>query len=105
MLPTKFSFIWPSGFRGEDFLEIDQSETRIACGGHVCKRIRTTYAILIASTLKRTSPDISRPKNIDTILMHWMSVKSADNFQIREHSWPHLFHIILLYRTLDKSTE
>jgi hypothetical protein len=87
MLPTKFWFIWPSGFRGEDFqkstnqkqelpvaaillmnrdemsklyrehskygsyqgsihlakqfqrrrfLEIDQSETRIACGGHVC---------------------------------------------------------------------
>jgi len=86
MLPTKFRFIWPSGFRGEDFLkstnqkqelsvvamfvngsepksnlyrassidasyqvsvhlakwfqrkilEIDQSETKIACGGHVC---------------------------------------------------------------------
>ena len=76
MLPTKFRFIWPSGF-GEDlkqsanqkqelpvaamfvngsgqneqsyqvsvhlakrfrrrFLEIDQSETRTACGGHVC---------------------------------------------------------------------
>jgi hypothetical protein len=35
-LPTKFRFIWPSGFRGEDFLEINQSETRIACGGHVC---------------------------------------------------------------------
>jgi hypothetical protein len=30
-----FWFIWPSGFREEDFLEIDQSETRIACGGHV----------------------------------------------------------------------
>jgi hypothetical protein len=30
MLPTKFWFIWPSGFR-EDFLEIDQSETIIAC--------------------------------------------------------------------------
>jgi hypothetical protein len=27
---------WPSGFRGEEFLEINQSETRIACGGHVC---------------------------------------------------------------------
>jgi hypothetical protein len=28
-----FQFIWQSGFRGEDFfLEIDQSETRIACG-------------------------------------------------------------------------
>jgi hypothetical protein len=23
------------------FLEIDQSETRIDCGGHVCSRIRT----------------------------------------------------------------
>jgi hypothetical protein len=30
--PTKFLFIWPSGFREEYFLEIDQSETRIACG-------------------------------------------------------------------------
>jgi hypothetical protein len=27
--------------RGEDFLEINQSETRIACGGHVCKPIGT----------------------------------------------------------------
>jgi hypothetical protein len=25
--------------RGEDFLDIDQSETRIACGGHVCSLI------------------------------------------------------------------
>jgi len=24
-----------------------------------------------------------------------MSVKLADNFQIREHSWPCLFHIIM----------
>jgi hypothetical protein len=23
-------------FRGEDFLEINQSETRMACSGHVC---------------------------------------------------------------------
>jgi hypothetical protein len=36
MHPTKFRFIWQSGFRGEDFLEINQSETRIVCGGHVC---------------------------------------------------------------------
>jgi hypothetical protein len=28
-------------FQGRRFLEIDQSETRIACGGHVCKRIGT----------------------------------------------------------------
>jgi hypothetical protein len=29
MLPTKFLFIWPSGFRGEDFLEINQSEKEL----------------------------------------------------------------------------
>jgi hypothetical protein len=29
------------------FLEIDQSKTRIACGGHVCKRNRTISAIFI----------------------------------------------------------
>jgi hypothetical protein len=29
MLPTKFQFIWESGFRGEDFLEINESETRM----------------------------------------------------------------------------
>jgi hypothetical protein len=26
---------WPNGFRGEDLKKIGQSETRIACGGHV----------------------------------------------------------------------
>jgi hypothetical protein len=46
MLPTKFRFIWQSGFR-KDFLEIDQSETRIVCCGHVCKRIGTKWAIFI----------------------------------------------------------
>jgi hypothetical protein len=34
MLPTKFRFICQSGFR-EDFLEINQSDTRIAFGGHM----------------------------------------------------------------------
>jgi hypothetical protein len=47
MLPTKFRFIWPSGYRREDFLEINQSETRIACGGHVCQRIATKLTIFI----------------------------------------------------------
>ena len=49
MLSTKFQFIWESGFRGEDFLEINQSEKRMACGSHVCKRIGTKWA-----SLKRT---------------------------------------------------
>ena len=44
MLPTKFRFIWQSGFRGEDFLEINQSETRMAC---VCQRIGTKWANFI----------------------------------------------------------
>jgi hypothetical protein len=47
MLPTKFRFIWQSGFRGKDFLEINQSETRIVCDGHVCKRIGTKWALFI----------------------------------------------------------
>jgi hypothetical protein len=33
--PSKYRFIWPSGYRGKDFLEINQLETRIVCGGHV----------------------------------------------------------------------
>ena len=33
VLPTKFRFIWPRGFREEYCLEINQSETRIAYGG------------------------------------------------------------------------
>jgi hypothetical protein len=32
-----------SCFRGEDILEMNQSETRIACGGHVCQRITDTW--------------------------------------------------------------
>ena len=35
MLPIQFRFIWPSGFRGEEFFLIDHSETRIACDGHL----------------------------------------------------------------------
>jgi hypothetical protein len=35
-IPARFGLICFSGFRGEDFLEINQSETRIGCGGHVC---------------------------------------------------------------------
>jgi hypothetical protein len=47
MLPTKFRFIWLSGFREGDFLEINQSETRIAFGSHACQRIETKLAICI----------------------------------------------------------
>jgi hypothetical protein len=35
MLPTKFRFIWSIGFRREELKTISQSETIIACDGHV----------------------------------------------------------------------
>jgi hypothetical protein len=47
MLPNMFRFIWQSGFREEDFLEINQSETRITCGGHVPNRNWTKCEIVI----------------------------------------------------------
>jgi hypothetical protein len=47
------------------------------------------------STLKKVVPTYLGPKNIDTILMHWMSVKSADNFQIREHSCVFFLYLLL----------
>ena len=47
MLPTKWRLIWPNDLRGEEFLEIDQSEKRISCGSHVCERIGTKCAIPI----------------------------------------------------------
>jgi hypothetical protein len=34
-------------FQRRRFLEIDQSKTRIACGSHVCKWIKTKSAISI----------------------------------------------------------
>ena len=41
MLPIKFRFTWPSDFRGEFCLEINQSETKIACGSHIYTQIGT----------------------------------------------------------------
>jgi len=38
---------WIKRFQRRKFLEIDQSEKRIDCGGHVCNRIATKRAIVI----------------------------------------------------------
>jgi hypothetical protein len=35
-LISEFQFIWLKVLKEKIFLEIDPSETRIACGGHVC---------------------------------------------------------------------
>jgi len=37
MFPTKFRIIWLSSSREKYVLEIDQSEKRIAFGGHICQ--------------------------------------------------------------------
>ena len=37
------------------------------------------------SALKKVVPNISRPKKSRHFLMHWMSMKLPDNFQMREH--------------------
>jgi hypothetical protein len=71
MLPTKFWFIWQSGFREEDFLEIKQSETRIAFGGYVCQRIGTKLAIFIKDF----------PRMLPTkFQFNWPSGFRGDNF-------------------------
>jgi hypothetical protein len=68
MLHTKFRFIWPSGFREEDFLEIDQSETRTACGGHVCWWIGTLYGRFDVLSFLKAEWKVS-----DTGSAHWAS--------------------------------
>ena len=45
MLPAKFGSIWPSSFRGGDFFNISQSETRIALGGHI-DQLKKCYKLL-----------------------------------------------------------
>jgi hypothetical protein len=45
MLPAKCGSIWLSSFRGEDFFNISQSETRIALGGHICWRMERNEEI------------------------------------------------------------
>jgi diphthamide biosynthesis methyltransferase len=47
MLPAKFGSIWPSSFRGEDFFNISQSETRIALGGHLIPFGQQTWPLLL----------------------------------------------------------
>jgi hypothetical protein len=58
MLPTKFQFIWESCFRGEDFLEINQSKTRMACGSKKSSPLKPLGQMnqnLVGSILGRSS--------------------------------------------------
>ena len=54
MLPAKFGSIWPSSFRGEDFFNISQSETRIALGASLrVKRSQLSVTIRLMKLLKK----------------------------------------------------
>jgi hypothetical protein len=44
-----FQFIWESGVRGEYFLEINQSETGIACDGHVIEDLPYMFLLSYGS--------------------------------------------------------
>ena len=47
MLPTSSDSFGKAVSEKKIYLEINQSETRIACGGHVCEWIGTKSAIFI----------------------------------------------------------
>ena len=55
MLTSTCRFIWPSGFRGEEYLEINQSETRMACGGHFL----STHRDEMSKVYKGSAIDVS----------------------------------------------
>ena len=74
-------------FRSQELLPVSL-ETRVHYGGGEITRVRLNETRFGP---KKSSPIYFYPKNTDTILMHRMSVKLPDNFQIREHSWPCLF--------------
>ena len=76
MLPTKCRFIWPSGFRWEDFLEIDQSETRIACGGNIILNIKFDKDVACQIMHKRCNLFT----NVSTNMTAKASIEISDNF-------------------------
>jgi hypothetical protein len=67
MLPAKFGSIWPSSFRGEDFFNISQSETRIALGGHICWR-NVQHLVWFSNILALSVPDEGYSRNASCTL-------------------------------------
>jgi hypothetical protein len=76
MFPTKCQFIWPSGLRWEDFLEIDQSEKRIACGGNITLNIKFDKDVACQIMHKRCN----LVANVSTNMTAKASIEISDNF-------------------------
>jgi hypothetical protein len=83
MLPTKFRFIWQSSLREEDFLEINQSETRIVFGALICELHHRT---------KMSRNKIKQDFNFTTLkvgsILGRSSIKIAHLVPIRQQTWP-----------------
>ena len=86
MHPTKFRFIWQSGFRGEDFLEINQSETRIVCGGHGLGRNeqsqQRTFHRCFLPSFGSFSQTASEEKNLIFPIVFYFLLIFFTNFQV-----------------------
>jgi hypothetical protein len=67
------------GFRGEDFLEINQSEAKIACGGHVCFYGSQLDEQFLYSRINR---------NFVGSILGRTSIKIAHLVAIRKQTWP-----------------
>jgi hypothetical protein len=86
MLPTKFRLIQQRGFRGEDFLEINQSEAKIACGGHVCPQAILVSAWLISKKCSLLKLFDQINQNLVGSILGRSSIKIANVVPIRDRN-------------------
>jgi hypothetical protein len=95
MLPTKFRFIWPSRFRGDDFKKSGQSETRSACGGHVCNIVMALDDSILTCFKTRG------PKVPTGLLFLFLAYLAKGNVSFCHHLAsiirPLTFHILIFY--------
>jgi hypothetical protein len=66
-------------------LEINQSETRMVCGDHVCKRIRIKCAIFKKNSPLKPLGQMNR--NLEGSILGWSSIKIAHLILIRLQTW------------------
>jgi hypothetical protein len=84
------NFMHRKWYTGNQYM-VKSAENRMRSNLELLPVINVKSRPRYISALKKSSQIYLGPKKLDTILMHWMSVKLADTFQIGEHSWPCLF--------------
>jgi predicted DNA-binding protein (MmcQ/YjbR family) len=98
------NFMHRKWYTGNQYM-VKSAENRMRSNLELLPVINVKCRPRYISALKKSSPIYLGPIHFDTILMHWMSVKLADNFQIREHSWPCLFQSYIVLQYTPKSTQ